>query len=77
MTGELLHHAGEIILCERGHRVAKVLRDIHLGDEDYATAIGEFEDGQIVPKKGDKLPLECHCGALWFGKNHSFMRTTQ
>ena len=70
--GELMHAAGTIILCEDGHEVAEVLRDLHLGDYDYSTAIGNFRPEQTEPKLGAPLPLKCYCGAVWF-KNHKLV----
>jgi hypothetical protein len=75
--GELMYPAGTIILCEQGHRVAEVLRDLHRGEVGYATAIGNYSPDQTVPKRGDLLPLKCHCGAIWFAQYNRFVRTTR
>ena len=56
---------GSIILCENGHQVATINRDIYKGDTGYSSAF-DFEENQHVPTKAEPEPLRCHCGGIWF-----------
>ncbi len=70
---ELCYAKGKIILCENGHEVADVLRDLHRGDEGYSTAFGNYRQNQRQPKVGEKLPLMCYCGGVWFDKHELYI----
>jgi hypothetical protein len=61
--------AGEHIVCEAGHHVCTVLRDVHQGQRFDPDALGEW--AIPVPQVGRPIPL-CHCGELFCRNFHSF-----
>jgi hypothetical protein len=63
---KLVHKRGDIVVCENGCNVATLNSAIYRGELGYSTKLDYFE-GQAVAKSGDKLPLHCKCGGVYFG----------
>lgn len=67
-VGDLMHPAGTVVLCEDDHEVCDIVRDIHKGDADYASAFANWRGNQQEPEVGQPLPILCRCGAEWLSK---------
>lgn len=65
-TKRVLDPVGTVVLCENGHAVCEVIRDLHKGDTNYSTHVGKWREGQTPAQVGQLLPLRCKCGGVYF-----------
>jgi len=66
---------GEWMVCERGHRVAEVIKPLNSGINNWADCLGNWQcDEPVVGEEAANCRCRCQCGANFY-TGHYIMTT--
>lgn len=65
-TTDIYAEAGEVVTCKYGHPIATMQKDLHYGDFNWGSAVGNYTSiNPPVPGNRYADIEQCSCGAEW------------
>ena len=74
---QLMAFKGDVITCEKGHKLYRLGRNMLPGDPLKADILKRLTTKAQKPKDGDPIAKECHCGAPWMRQPEPGKRPAQ